>query len=182
MIGLFFVQLLAPFYNRRTSTFHSRLWPARIKSTDCRFQAVDDVRRKRDIPDEHQQDCTSSCTKRNRDHPWRGPAVCGNVVRPRTLVRPRHLFRYAGILTPLAAVIAGFVVALIAGTRPYLHLVPMSALIIAETGYLYSRGLVDGPIWFEASAGAALILGAGLGAFLWLHLVNPSHRPARAVT
>lgn len=88
----------------------------------------------------------------------------------------------AGILTPLAAVIAGFVVALIAGTRPYLHLAPMSALIIAETGYLYSRGLVDGPFWFEASAGAALILGAVLGAFLWLHLVNPSHSPTRAVT
>ena len=81
----------------------------------------------------------------------------------------------AGVLTPLAAVIAGFAVALVAGARPYLHVVPMSALIIAETAYLYSRGLVDGPIWFEASAGASLILGAVLGAFLWLHSRNSSH-------
>ena len=70
----------------------------------------------------------------------------------------------AGLLTPIAAVGAGFAVALIAGTRPYLHLVPMCSLIIAETGYLYSRGLVDGPIWFEASAGLSLILGAIGGA------------------
>jgi hypothetical protein len=77
----------------------------------------------------------------------------------------------AGLLTPLAAIVAGFAVAAIAGTRPYLHLVPMSALIVAETAYLYSRGLVDGPIWFEASAGLSLILGALLGAYLWSRFV-----------
>ena len=43
----------------------------------------------------------------------------------------------------------------------------MCSLIIAETGYLYSRGLVDGPIWFEASAGLSLILGAIGGAYIW---------------
>ncbi|MFL6759530.1 hypothetical protein [Sphingomonas sp.] len=77
----------------------------------------------------------------------------------------------AGLLTPLAAIVAGFAVAAIAGTRPYLHLVPMCALIVAETAYLYSRGLVDGPIWFEASAGLSLILGALLGAYLWSRFV-----------
>ena len=75
------------------------------------------------------------------------------------------------MLTPLAAVLAGFAVALIAGTRPYLHVVPMCALIVAETAFLYRRGLVDGPIWFEASAGLSLIVGALLGAYLWSHFV-----------
>jgi hypothetical protein len=77
----------------------------------------------------------------------------------------------AGLLTPLAAVVAGFAIAFIAGVRPYLHLVPMGALIVAETAFLYSRGLVDGPIWFEASAGLSLILGAILGAYLWSRFV-----------
>ena len=77
----------------------------------------------------------------------------------------------AGLLTPIAAVVAGFAVAAIAATRPYLHLVPMCTLIIAETAYLYSRGLVDGPIWFEVSAGLSLIVGALLGAFLWARFV-----------
>ena len=77
----------------------------------------------------------------------------------------------AGLLTPLAAVVAGFAVAFIAGTRPNLHLVPMCALIVAETAFLYSRGLVDGPIWFEASAGLSLILGAIGGAYLWRYFL-----------
>ena len=81
----------------------------------------------------------------------------------------------AGLLTPVAAVVAGFAVAFIAGTRPYLHLVPMCTLIVAETAFLYSRGLVDGPIWFEASAGLSLILGAIAGAYLWRHFVAASH-------
>jgi hypothetical protein len=72
----------------------------------------------------------------------------------------------------VAAAVAGFAIALIAGTRPYLHLIPMCALIVAETAYLYSRGLVDGPIWFEASAGLSLILGAVAGAYLWNHLIG----------
>ena len=69
-------------------------------------------------------------------------------------------------------VVAGFAVALIAGTRPYLHLVPMCALIVAETAYLYSRGLVDGPIWFEVSAGLSLIIGALAGAYCWSRFIT----------
>src|SRR5437764_6277343 len=72
----------------------------------------------------------------------------------------------AGLLTPIAAVVAGFAVAAIAATRPYLHLVPMCTLIIAETAYLYSRGLVDGPIWFGGCAGLPSIVGALRGAVL----------------
>src|SRR5205085_8482075 len=77
----------------------------------------------------------------------------------------------AGLLTPVAALVAGFAVALIAGVRPYLHLLPMCALIFVETIYLFSRGLVDGPLWFEASAGLSLILGALAGAWLWRRLL-----------
>ena len=77
----------------------------------------------------------------------------------------------AGLLTPVAALVAGFAVALIAGVRPYLHLLPMCALIVVETIYLFSRGLVDGPLWFEASAGLSLILGALAGAWLWRRLL-----------
>ena len=81
----------------------------------------------------------------------------------------------AGLLTPLAAVSAGFAVAFIAGMRPYLHLIPMCALITVETGFLYSRGLVDGPLWFEASAGLSLIIGAIVGAYLWRHIFSAAH-------
>ena len=81
----------------------------------------------------------------------------------------------AGLLTPLAAVGAGFAVAVIAGIRPYLHLSPMCALIVVETGFLYSRGRVEGPLWFEASAGLSLIIGALAGVFLWRHIVSATH-------
>jgi hypothetical protein len=47
----------------------------------------------------------------------------------------------------------------------------MCVLIAAETAFLYSRGLVDGPIWFEAGAGLSLILGSLFGAFLWSRFV-----------
>jgi hypothetical protein len=78
----------------------------------------------------------------------------------------------AGLLTPLAAVIAGFAVAFIAGMRPYLHILPMCTLIAIETAYLFSRGLVDGPLWFEASAGLSLIVGAAAGAYLWTRIAD----------
>ena len=88
----------------------------------------------------------------------------------------------AGLLTPLAAVCAGFAVAVIAGMRPYLHLIPMCALIVVETGLLYSRGLVDGPLWFEASAGHSLIIGAIAGAYLWRRILSPTHATHRSET
>ncbi|WP_156029705.1 hypothetical protein [Sphingomonas sp. URHD0057] len=78
----------------------------------------------------------------------------------------------AGLLTPLAAVAAGFAIALIAGVRPYLHILPMCMLVAIETVYLFSRGLVDGPLWFETGAGLSLILGAIAGAFLWTRVAD----------
>jgi hypothetical protein len=78
----------------------------------------------------------------------------------------------AGLLTPLAAVLAGFAVALIAGIRPYLHLIPMCGLILVETIFLFMRGIVDGPLWFETSAGLSLIGAALAGAYLWSRFVD----------
>jgi hypothetical protein len=77
-------------------------------------------------------------------------------------------------------VVAGFAVAAIGGVRPYLHLVPMCGLVALETAFLYSRGLVDGPIWFEASAGLSLIIGAVAGAYIWTRLT--AGRPGDART
>lgn len=73
----------------------------------------------------------------------------------------------AGLLTPVSAAIGAVVTLVIAGRRSLLYLLPMSALIVAETTYLYRSGRVDGPLWFEAAAGASLIIGAVVGALLW---------------
>ncbi|MBP6012051.1 MAG: hypothetical protein KBA31_07475 [Alphaproteobacteria bacterium] len=73
----------------------------------------------------------------------------------------------AGLLTPLAAIIGGALTAALAGTRPFLHILPMCALIIVETTYLYTSGKVDGPLWFEAAAGGSLVVGAVIGAWAW---------------
>jgi hypothetical protein len=78
----------------------------------------------------------------------------------------------AGILTPAAGVIGGLVTSAIAGVRPFLHILPMCLLIVLETSYLYSRGLVDGPLWFEAAAGGSLVVGAIIGVRCWLLWVD----------
>ena len=84
----------------------------------------------------------------------------------------------AAILTPAAAVIGAIVTIAIAGRRPWLHLLPMSALIVVETTYLYANGLVDGPLWFEAAAGASLIAGAAVGGLIWPLFTSRAMRPS----
>jgi hypothetical protein len=69
----------------------------------------------------------------------------------------------AGLLTPLCALLGGFISALIAGRARWPAAATLSALITAETTYLYSTQRVDGPLWFEASAAAALILAVVVG-------------------
>ena len=73
----------------------------------------------------------------------------------------------AGILTPVAAAVGAIVTVSIAGRHPWLHLIPMFTLIVAETTYLYTQGRVDGPLWFETAAGASLIAGGIIGAMVW---------------
>jgi hypothetical protein len=70
----------------------------------------------------------------------------------------------AGIFTPIAGVVAGFATATIARRRPLLHVLPICLAIALETTVLYRTGKVDGPLWFEALAGATLIGGVVLGA------------------
>ena len=80
----------------------------------------------------------------------------------------------AGVLTPMAAAVGAIVTVSIAGRRPWLHLIPMFTLIVVETTYLYTQGRVDGPLWFEAAAGASLIAGGMIGALIWQLLLQRS--------
>ena len=72
----------------------------------------------------------------------------------------------AGIFTPVCGLLAGWVVAKI-GQRAATRAALVLALLIAlETAYLFVTGRVDGPLWFEAGAGAALAAAVLLGAWL----------------
>ena len=75
-----------------------------------------------------------------------------------------------GVLTAALAGTGGAVTAILAPSRPYLHLVPMAVLISIETIGLYVSGRVTGPLWFELLAGASLIGGTIVGAWLGLHI------------
>lgn len=70
----------------------------------------------------------------------------------------------AGMLTPIAGVVAGMVTGGIAAQRPLLHALPIAAAIAVETTLLYRTGRVDGPLWFETLAGGALAAGVIIGA------------------
>jgi hypothetical protein len=73
----------------------------------------------------------------------------------------------AGIFTPVCGLLAGWVVAKI-GQRAATRAALILALLIAlETAYLFVTGRVDGPLSFEAGAGAALAAAVLLGAWLW---------------
>ena len=78
----------------------------------------------------------------------------------------------AGIFTPLSAVIAGFVTASIARRWLIAHALPVCLAIAVETTYLYRTGRVDGPLWFEALAGASLIVGVLLGMWIWRRIAS----------
>jgi len=64
----------------------------------------------------------------------------------------------AGVFTPLCAFAGGLVGALVAGRSRWLAAATLCGLITVETTYLYTTQRVDGPLWFEAGAAAALIL------------------------
>jgi hypothetical protein len=74
-----------------------------------------------------------------------------------------------GVLTSVLAGTGGAVTAILAPSRPYLHLLPMAVLISIETIGLYVTGRVTGPLWFELLAGASLITGTVAGAWVGLH-------------
>jgi hypothetical protein len=87
-----------------------------------------------------------------------------------------------GFCTAALASLGGTVTAILAPDRPYLHLLPMAALITLETSYLYAKGIVHGPFWFEGMAGASLIAGTFIGAWLWLALKRRLSGSATAAT
>lgn len=75
-----------------------------------------------------------------------------------------------GVLTSVLAGTGGAVTTILAPSRPHLHLLPMAALISIETIGLYVTGRVTGPLWFELLAGASLIAGTVVGAWVALHV------------
>jgi len=70
----------------------------------------------------------------------------------------RSVLLLASVFTPLCAFAGGFVSALVAAHTRWLAAAILSGLIAVETTYLYGTQRVDGPLWFEAGAAAALIL------------------------
>ena len=79
-----------------------------------------------------------------------------------------------GILTSALGGLGGTVTALLAPSRPFLHLIPMAALIAIETVTLYVNNRVSGPLWFELLAGASLIAGTFIGAWLGVQVKHRS--------
>jgi len=67
----------------------------------------------------------------------------------------------------VCAFAGGLVSALVARRSRWLAAGILCGLISVETTYLYTTQRVDGPLWFEAGAAAALIL--AVCAATWLH-------------
>lgn len=77
----------------------------------------------------------------------------------------------AGVFTPAGGVLGGAVAGAIGRRFPLAHGLALSAVIVAETTYLFTTHRVDGPLWFEAGAGATLGAAVVFGAWLagrWL--------------
>ena len=72
----------------------------------------------------------------------------------------------AGTFTPACGVLGGLVAGIVGRAAPLTHGLSLSAIIGAETIYLITTHRVDGPVWFEASAGAALSGAAALGSWI----------------
>ena len=86
----------------------------------------------------------------------------------------RFVLILAGLFTPLCAFVGGLVGALVAGRSRWLAAATMCGLIAVESTYLYITQRVDGPLWFEAGAAAALIL--AVCAATWLTARYVAHR------
>ena len=77
----------------------------------------------------------------------------------------------AGIFTPLSGGPGGFVAGFIGRRAPLVHGLALASIIGIETGYLYVKRVVDGPLWFEGGAGLALASCVMLGAWGARHLL-----------
>ena len=83
-----------------------------------------------------------------------------------------------GGLTALGCVVAGYVVAWIAPSRPALHMTPLVAWLCIETALLHLKA--GSPLWFDVMAGGSNALGVMLGVWLWIRAhersLNEAHR------
>jgi hypothetical protein len=77
----------------------------------------------------------------------------------------------AGVLTPLCAVVSGMFIGAAAPARWLVLATVMSGLILLETSVLFIKRIVDGPLWFEAGAGLALVAGVFAGSMLVTRLL-----------
>jgi hypothetical protein len=77
----------------------------------------------------------------------------------------------AAVFAPLCAFVGGLVGSLVAGRARWLATAILCGFIAVETSYLYSTERVDGPLWFEAGAAAALILAACAATWLYERLI-----------
>lgn len=75
----------------------------------------------------------------------------------------------AGVGTFLAAMIGGVIASAISGWRRIAPLV-MCAVVIVETTTLVATGRIGGPLWFDLSGAASLLVGILLGAELLLRV------------
>ena len=80
---------------------------------------------------------------------------------------PSSILLVGAILTPLAALLGGFITGAIAGRAPFAHVMPMCGAIALETAYFTYVHRGSDPLWFRASAALALIVGGLVGAWLW---------------
>ena len=68
-----------------------------------------------------------------------------------------------GLLTFLAAVLAGGFARLVSGRYQFVVPLVISIIICVETTYLISKGITGDPLWFDVLAGSALVIGIWSG-------------------
>ena len=90
-------------------------------------------------------------------------ALFGGVTYQET---PLPQLLIAGALTTASAAIGGAVAAMIFGKPFYPPCLAMSFLVVAESVYMVSTGQMPGPVWFDATASASLVVGILFGAFV----------------
>ncbi len=71
-----------------------------------------------------------------------------------------------GLATILAAVMAGAIAAVIPEDRNHIPPLVISVIILLETSYLISTGILPGPFWFDVLSGLSLVAGIWLGYFI----------------
>jgi hypothetical protein len=89
----------------------------------------------------------------------------------------RSVLILAGAFTPLCAFLGGLVSALVATHGRWLAALLLNAVIAVETTYLYATGRVDGPLWFEAGAGMALIVAVFAATWMYGRVAPRIARP-----